>query len=186
MYRDLGRDRSVDKTWKKCGYKHHSLVTQWCTKHNWVKRCSAFDEDELQKESIALQKLRLDRRLKMEKEAWVKHEKYAAKAKQMLNIPIATSLVTEDGKTVYNPTDKWTIKDAIALDEYAHKLAIFATGGDAPKLTEIFPTIFTPQGDGNSIAKFEGAIAESNSRQYLPRKGTETLKKTASEHKLLP
>ena len=62
----------------------------------------------------------------------------------------------------------------------------FATGGDAPKLTEIFPTIFTPQGDGNSIAKFEGAIAESNSRQYLPRKGTETLKKTASEHKLLP
>ena len=180
VYRDLGRDRSVDKTWKKCGYKHHSLVTQWCTKHNWVKRCSAFDEDELQKESIALQKLRLDRRLKMEKEAWVKHEKYAAKAKQMLNIPIATSLVTEDGKTVYNPTDKWTIKDAIALDEYAHKLAIFATGGDAPKLTEIDAVKVLAQAGLLPAEILEAAERGSDALRSLLTEAFQNLKKPVS------
>ena len=39
-----------------------------------------------------------------------------------------------------------------------------------------FPTIFTPQGDGNSISGFLGCqvFISLYSRQYLPRKGTET------------
>ena len=39
-----------------------------------------------------------------------------------------------------------------------------------------FPTIFTPQGDGNNflLAIFKGFYHEY-SRQYLPRKGTETV-----------
>ena len=37
-----------------------------------------------------------------------------------------------------------------------------------------FPTIFTPQGDGNVLAISIGVMRSLNSRQYLPRKGTET------------
>ena len=39
----------------------------------------------------------------------------------------------------------------------------------------IFPTIFTPQGDGNlQTALYTHTLAIRHSRQYLPRKGTET------------
>ena len=39
-----------------------------------------------------------------------------------------------------------------------------------------FPTIFTPQGDGNeSLAVLQAFKPDSYSRQYLPRKGTETI-----------
>lgn len=32
------------------------------------------------------------------------------------------------------PTDKWSVKDAIAFYEYSDKLGIFATGGEKPKM----------------------------------------------------
>ena len=39
-----------------------------------------------------------------------------------------------------------------------------------------FPTIFTPQGDGNDTMYIvaQVVVMVPNSRQYLPRKGTET------------
>ena len=43
-----------------------------------------------------------------------------------------------------------------------------------PTIATIFPTIFTPQGDGNAIRMVLKIIFIENSRQYLPRKGTET------------
>ena len=42
-------------------------------------------------------------------------------------------------------------------------------------LTQVFPTIFTPQGDGNRCIVQTWLGVPINSRQYLPRKGTETL-----------
>ena len=181
VYRDLGRERTLEKAQKQCNYKSCYNLFQWSSKHKWRERCRAFDDEETQKESIALQKLRFERRLKMEKDAWVKHEKYAAKAKQMLNIPIATSLVTEDGKTVYNPTDKWTIKDAIALDEYAHKLAIFATGGDAPKLTEIDAVKVLAQAGLLPAEILEAAERGSDALRSLLTEAFQNLKKPVSD-----
>ena len=42
----------------------------------------------------------------------------------------------------------------------------------------LFPTIFTPQGDGNrqGFQMISNSHHVVNSRQYLPRKGTETVK----------
>ena len=41
--------------------------------------------------------------------------------------------------------------------------------------SNLFPTIFTPQGDGNELKwKALSRLSPSYSRQYLPRKGTET------------
>ena len=39
----------------------------------------------------------------------------------------------------------------------------------------VFPTIFTPQGDGNKVYPYHpNTMSHKDSRQYLPRKGTET------------
>ena len=45
-----------------------------------------------------------------------------------------------------------------------------------------FPTIFTPQGDGNLLKWRVRDCSKANSRQYLPRKGTETLRLSLETH----
>ena len=49
----------------------------------------------------------------------------------------------------------------------------------------LFPTIFTPQGDGNNFpTRKHRSTGVSYSRQYLPRKGTETeYRKCISDHR---
>ena len=134
VYRDMGGDRSTKKTQIKCGYKHPAIVEQWCAKHNWVKRCSAFDDDELEKESIMLQKERLNRRLQMERDAWNRRDKLIKKADTIARVPLLKPEMSEDGTQIFMPTDKWSVKDAIAFYEYSDKLGIFATGGEKPKM----------------------------------------------------
>jgi hypothetical protein len=72
----------------------------------------------------------------MEKDAWEKRKKFLKKADLILNVPITQKIVTEDGKTIFMPTSKWRLVDAIAFHKYAHELGIFATGGDRPNMTE--------------------------------------------------
>ena len=68
--------------------------------------------------------------------AWERRKKFLKKADQILNIPIVNSITTEDGITIYTPTDKWRLTDAIAFSKYADELGIFATGGDRPNMIE--------------------------------------------------
>lgn len=137
IYRDMGRDRTTEKVRSECAYKNRSIVGQWCTKYAWVKRCSAFDDEELERESIELQKLRLSRRLLMEKQAWERRDKLIKKADTIARVPLLKPEISEDGTQIFMPTDKWSIKDAIAFYEYADKLGIFATGGEKPKMDEL-------------------------------------------------
>ena len=136
-YRDMGGDRTVEKVRLECGYRSVRKLELWSSKYSWVKRVRAFDDDELQTESIALQKLRLERRLQLERDAWTRRDKLIKKADFILSIPLVSKFVTEDGLTIYNPTDKWRLTDAIALSKHAHELGIFATGGEPKKLDEI-------------------------------------------------
>ena len=137
VYRDMGRDRNAMKVAEKCNYKQPSLIQRWCLQHSWVLRCSAFDDEETQRESIALQELRLKRRLQMEKDAWTRRDRLIKKADTMMAIPIGKPTMNEDGTTIYMPTDKWSLKDAIAFFQYADTLGIFATGGETKKLDEV-------------------------------------------------
>ena len=137
QYRDMGSDRTIEKVRIGCGYRSARLLERWCSKYAWVTRCREFDSDELRSQSVALQQQRINYKLQMEKDAWEKRKKFLKKADLILNVPITQKIVADDGKIIFMPTNKWRLVDAIALDEYAHKLAIFATGGDAPKLTEI-------------------------------------------------
>jgi hypothetical protein len=134
VYRDMGRERTAKKVQLECNYKQPSIIQQWCLKHNWVARCSAFDDDELEKQSIALQKERLNRRLQMERDAWNRRDKLIKKADTIARVPLLKPEMSEDGTQIFMPTDKWSVKDAIAFYEYSDKLGIFATGGEKPKM----------------------------------------------------
>jgi len=137
IYRDMGRDRNANKVAEKCNYKQPSLIQRWCLQYAWVKRCSVFDDEELERESIELQKLRLSRRLQMEKQAWERRDKLIKKADTIIRVPLLKPEISEDRTQIFMPTDKWSIKDAIAFYEYADKLGIFATGGEKPKMDEL-------------------------------------------------
>jgi hypothetical protein len=134
MYRDMGRDRTAEKVRLELGHSSRIIVEKWSMKYGWVKRCSVFDDDELEKESIALQKLRLNRRLQMEKQAWERRDKLIKKADTIARVPLLRPEMSEDGTQIFMPTDKWSVKDAIAFYEYSDKLGIFATGGEKPKM----------------------------------------------------
>jgi hypothetical protein len=135
-YRDMGCDRTLEKLRVQIGYRSGRKLEQWSSQYAWVARCRAFDDDELRSQSVALQQQRINYKLQIEKEAWEKRKKFLKKADQILSIPITQKIVTDDGKTIFMPTNKWRLVDAIAFDEYAHKLGIFATGGDRPNMTE--------------------------------------------------
>ena len=141
IYRDMGRDRSLAKLQQERGDKGdkniQSILFKWSVKHSWVKRCSAFDDDESEKVSIALQKERLNRRLQMEKQAWERRDKLIKKADTIARVPLLKPEMSEDGTQIFMPTDKWSVKDAIAFYEYSDKLGIFATGGEKPKMDVI-------------------------------------------------
>jgi|GEM_PF-504823 len=136
-YRDMGSDRSLEKLRVECGYRSVRKLELWSSKYQWVARCRAFDDDEMQTESIALSKLRLEHRLQLERDAWARRDKLIKKADFILSIPLTQKVVSDDGTTIYNPTSKWRLTDAIALDKYAHELGIFATGGESKKLDEL-------------------------------------------------
>lgn len=140
-YRNLGSDRSLEKLLQKYSKTTPSsylrMLKVWSSKHQWVARCRAFDDDEMQKESIALSKLRLERRLQLERDAWTRRDKMIKKADFILAIPLTQKIISDDGTTIYNPTDKWRLVDAIAFSKYAHELGIFATGGDYKKMDEL-------------------------------------------------
>ena len=133
-YRDMGRERTTAKVRVKFGYTTSRLLAVWSSKHAWVERCSVFDDEETQRESVALQELRLTRRLQMEKDAWNRRDRLIKKADTMMAIPIGKPVISEDGTTIYMPTDKWNLKDAIAFFQYADTLGLFATGGENKKL----------------------------------------------------
>ena len=135
-YRDRGGDRTLEKVRQEIGHRSGRNVQIWSSKYKWNERCRAFDDDELRSHSAALQQQRLKYKLEIEKLAWEKREKFLKKADQILNIPIVTAIVTEDGKTIFMPTNKWRLVDAIAFHKYADELGIFATGGDTPNMTE--------------------------------------------------
>jgi hypothetical protein len=137
IYRDMGRERTTKRAQIECGYKHPSILEQWSAKHHWVSRCSAFDELELERESIALQKLRLSRRLQLEKDAWNRRDKLIKKADTIIRIPLVKPEIGEDGTTIFMPTDKWSLKDAIAFYQYADHLGVFAIGGEQKKMDEV-------------------------------------------------
>jgi vacuolar-type H+-ATPase subunit H len=190
IYRDMGRDRSAEKVRLKLGHGSRIIVERWSSKYSWVKRCSAFDDNELEKESIMLQKERLNRRLQMERDAWNRRDKLIKKADTIARVPLLRPEISEDGTQIFMPTDKWSVKDAIAFYEYSDKLGIFATGGEKPKMDvieainllislDIMPPEFAVIAS-QGVEQFKNLLrdliknAPSNDRESVSKADTET------------
>jgi vacuolar-type H+-ATPase subunit H len=88
------------------------------------------------------------------------------------------------------PTDKWSVKDAIAFYEYSDKLGIFATGGEKPKMDvieainllislDIMPPEFAVIAS-QGVEQFKNLLrdliknAPSNDRESVSKADTET------------
>ena len=139
-YRDMGGDRSLEKYRQKYAENrpanYINVLKLWSAKHKWVERCRAYDDNEQRSQSVALQQQRINYKLQMEEDTWEKRKKFLKKADLILNIPITQKIVTNDGKTIFIPTNKWRLTDAIAFSKYADELGVMATGGDTPNMSE--------------------------------------------------
>jgi len=126
VYRDMGLERSLEKVAEK--HRQNGARTTlrylqtWSAKHLWVKRCRAFDADESQSQSIALQKERLKARIRIEQDAERYRIRLANRANSMIQQPLR---------------DSWKETDIINFFEASHRFAVIATGGEAPKINEI-------------------------------------------------
>ena len=181
MYRDMGGERSLEKLGQKIGKRSGRFLQQWCSKYKWVERCRPFDNEELQRESVLLQQKRLERRIQMEEDAWARREKVLNKANTILSIPIAKPVKSEDGTNIYMPTDKWSLKDAIAFFQYADNLGIFATGGDRPNMTEIDAVKVLAQAGLLPAEILEAAERGSDALRSLLTEAFQNLKKPISD-----
>ena len=185
MYRNMGRDRSLEKYRQKYAENRPSnyinILKLWSAKHKWVERCRAYDADELQKESVLLQEKRLERRLKLEQDAWDRRDKLIKKGDTLIAMPIAKPITGEDGTTIYMPTDKWRVSDAIAFYKYADELGIFATGGEKPNMTEIDAVKVLAQAGLLPAEILEAAERGSDALRSLLTEAFQNLKKPISD-----
>jgi hypothetical protein len=180
-YRDMGGERSLEKLGQKIGKRSGRFLQQWCSKYKWVERCRPFDNEELQRESVLLQEKRLERRLKLEQDAWDRRDKLIKKGDTLIAMPIAKPITGEDGTTIYMPTDKWRVSDAIAFYKYADELGIFATGGEKPNMTEIDAVKVLAQAGLLPAEILEAAERGSDALRSLLTEAFQNLKKPVSD-----
>lgn len=181
VYRDLGRERTLEKAQKQCNYKSCYNLFQWSSKHKWRERCRAFDDEESQKVSMALQNERTERRLQIERDAWERRDKLIKRGDTLLAMPIAKPITGKDGTTIYMPTDKWRVSDAVAFYKYADELGIFATGGEKPNMTEIDAVKVLAQAGLLPAEILEAAERGSDALRSLLTEAFQNLKKPASD-----
>lgn len=118
QYRDLGTERSLEKMIQGSTKSGLSSLKSWSSKHNWVERCREFDNDELQRQSIALQRERLKKRIAREKSADNYRIALANRAKQMTDQPLGN----------------WSERDIVYLLEASDRFAVISYGGDTPQI----------------------------------------------------
>jgi len=108
----------------------------WYRRYNWKQKAQEEAEQladplyNLQLKRHQLMIERLERRSKLEQEALERAQKYRSKADKILSIPLTTRVESPDGKVIFNPTNKWSLRDAIVLHEAAEKLEKIALGID--------------------------------------------------------
>lgn len=123
QYRDMGTERSLDKMIQeraKTGTKtSKSTISSWSLKYGWVARCRDFDNDDLQRQSIALQRERTKRRIARERDADNYRIALKNRALKMIQAPLR---------------DNWTERDIIAALEASDRFAVISYGGDSPQV----------------------------------------------------
>ncbi len=136
-YRDMGVERSLEKLIQKGAKTRLNVLKNWSAKHNWVERCREFDNDELEMQSIALQKERQKRRIQRERDA----ENYRIALKNRALLMIKSPL-----------RDNWTEKDIIAMLEASDRFAVISYSGDTPQLLKQLDIVEGANQESQSLA----------------------------------
>lgn len=94
-----------------------SLSGAWreaSNKWQWKDRANSWDQHQRDQEDLVWQ----ERRRQMREKQWEMSQALMAKAEKMLQFPLTTKEVSEDGKTVIKPA-KWGFRDAAAMTQLA-------------------------------------------------------------------
>jgi hypothetical protein len=119
VYFEIRASRSLATVAGRLG-KHVSQMERWSKRHNWVTRATAFDRHldaeerkQFEREELAQSQKWRQREAELAEREFQLGQKFVNKAEKMLDLPL-TRTITEDGKTVIQPT-RWTVKDAARL-----------------------------------------------------------------------
>ncbi|MDX2212601.1 MAG: hypothetical protein SFY66_04850 [Oculatellaceae cyanobacterium bins.114] len=94
-----------------------SLSGAWreaSNKWQWKERANSWDQHQRDQEDLVWQ----ERRRQMREKQWEMSQALMAKAEKMLQFPLTTKEVSEDGRTVIKPA-KWGFRDAAAMTQLA-------------------------------------------------------------------
>ena len=95
--------KTVPGAWKEAAEK-------W----QWKERASSWDKHQRDQEDLVWQ----ERRRQMREKQWEMSQALMAKAEKMLQFPLTTKELSEDGQTVIKPA-KWGFRDAAAMTQLA-------------------------------------------------------------------
>lgn len=140
VYLKLGPGRTMRAAYAAAkGVPEGPLPGYWITwgvNNNWQERCADYDAhlqqiefEEEEKRRLLDAKKWVNRRNELRERQFQLALKRLDKGDQMVNYPIVRQTVEKDGKTIiFEPNDKWTIRDGVTLIESGEKSAEKAIG----------------------------------------------------------
>lgn len=140
-YRDDGPDRNLRKTAQDLG-KSNAVIMGWSKKHGWPARALAWDgfQDGLRTAAVnrALEKATTNWTLERESQRAREldmGQALIAKAKQMLEWPLAQRRLEQDGKVTIVEPARWRLADAAKMLETGSKLIRLAAEMETDRVT---------------------------------------------------
>jgi hypothetical protein len=147
-YRDLGRDRSIDRAALALkgglspgdGRPSSGRLRGWSSRWRWVERARAWDAFlQAERDKVAIREARKweSRRLAALEANWGLSLELREKLKKMLEFPISKQ-TTKDGKTIIEPA-RWSYQTIVSLAKAAAEIGaavLLAVGSDPDALTE--------------------------------------------------
>jgi hypothetical protein len=134
MYADLGSRRSARRVWERLG-KSRALIERWSARHQWTERAKAWDEDQdkqrrkAEDSAMKAEAVNWAKRKQQSRESdWELAESLRAKARAMLEYPIAKRTILEGDGTVHVHPQKFSLGSVARMLEVASKLSRLAAG----------------------------------------------------------
>lgn len=140
-YRDLGFERSLEAVARKL-LKSGSLLRRWSARYNWVERVARHDgvmdgirqTAARQAEAASVTDWVTERESQRARELDM-GQALIAKAKQMLEWPLAQRRLEQDGKVTIVEPARWRLADAAKMLETGSKLVRLAAEMETDRVT---------------------------------------------------
>jgi hypothetical protein len=122
-YRDLGEGRTLERLSEGSSQTHpkpipFGTVKDYSKRHKWVDRARAWDSYlQAERDKVAVAEARKwERRRRQDLEAgWQQAERLIERATRMLEFPLVTKTIEDDGHTTVIQPARWRLRDAALL-----------------------------------------------------------------------